>query len=83
VDVYAGVSVSCSSPSLYAFFFWRGILTERYSRIYLCAIAFSTIAVIAAFFVQDISHMMTDNVAVTLQNDGQARKEEKTKSQYV
>jgi hypothetical protein len=61
---------------------WERRLTLLFSRIYLCAIAFSTIAVIAAFFVKDVSHMMTNNVAVTLQNDDQVRKED-TKRQYV
>jgi hypothetical protein len=36
---------------------------------YYAVIAFSIIALIAAFFVKDVTHNMTDSVAVTLQND--------------
>jgi hypothetical protein len=53
-------------------------------RIYYAAIAFSTIAVFASLFVKDISHMMTNNVAVTLKNDDRTeKKDEKSKTQYV
>ena len=55
-----------------------------YRRIYYAAIAFSLVAVIASLFVKDISHMMTNNVAVTLKNDGRAdKKDEKPKTQDV
>ncbi|KAE9992342.1 hypothetical protein EG327_009296 [Venturia inaequalis] len=40
-----------------------------FQRIYYIAIAFSAIAFIAAMFVRDVTHNMTDHVAVTLQND--------------
>jgi hypothetical protein len=39
-------------------------------RIYYAAVSFSTVAVIASFFVKDISHKMTDSIAVTLKNEG-------------
>lgn len=44
-------------------------LLTRCRRIYYIAIAFSAIAFIAAMFVRDVTHNMTDHVAVTLQND--------------
>lgn len=43
------------------------LFTNR--RIYYIAIAFSAMALIAAMFVRDVTHNMTDHVAVTLQND--------------
>jgi hypothetical protein len=52
-------------------------------RIYYAAIAFSTIAVIASFFVKDISHMMTDNVAVTLKNDERGEKKDNAARETV
>jgi hypothetical protein len=38
-------------------------------RIYYAAVAFSTLSLVASFFVKDISHKMTDSVAVTLKNE--------------
>jgi hypothetical protein len=43
---------------------------------YYAVIVFSTIGLIAALFVKDVTHNMTDSVAVTLQND-QPTKEKK------
>jgi Fungal trichothecene efflux pump (TRI12) len=43
-------------------------------RIYFAAVAFSTLSLVASFFVKDVSSNMTDSVAVTLKNDGRDEK---------
>lgn len=45
--------------------------TLVFQRIYYTAIVFSVIAVVASFFVKDVSDKMTNSVAVTLKNDDQ------------
>jgi hypothetical protein len=40
---------------------------------YYAVIAFSMIALVAALFVKDVTHNMTDSVAITLQNDKSAK----------
>ncbi|KAF2403608.1 MFS general substrate transporter [Trichodelitschia bisporula] len=49
-----------------------------FQRIYVAAIIFSAVALVAAFFARDVTHNMTDNVAVQLQNDtpNEKKKEE-------
>jgi len=53
--------------------------TIVFHRIYVAAIAFSTIAVIASFFVADVSDRMTGNTAVRLVEDGGKAPEVKVK----
>ncbi|KAF2664163.1 MFS general substrate transporter [Microthyrium microscopicum] len=58
---------------------WTGTLAFR--RIYYSACAFSALALVASFFVKDISHKMTDNVAIRLTNEkGTAREVRKGES---
>jgi hypothetical protein len=55
---------------------------KAFQNIYYAAVAFSCVAVFASFFVTDISHNMTDNIAVTLTNDKpKASPEEETLKQ--
>jgi hypothetical protein len=49
---------------------------------YYAVIVFSTIGLIAAFFVKDVTHNMTDSIAVTLQND-KSTKEKKIHAEPV
>jgi hypothetical protein len=44
---------------------------------YYAVIAFSIIGLIAALFVKDVTHNMTDSVAVTLQNDKATKEKHK------
>jgi len=43
--------------------------TEGFRNVYIAATAFAAVALIAAFFVKDMSKNMTDNVAVRLDNE--------------
>ncbi|KAF2428787.1 MFS general substrate transporter, partial [Tothia fuscella] len=54
-----------------------------FQRMYYAAIAFSIIALFAAMFVKDVSHNMTENVAVQLQNDKTGLKEKKIYTEPV
>ncbi|GAB7358595.1 hypothetical protein MBLNU230_g2655t1 [Neophaeotheca triangularis] len=42
---------------------------EAFSNMYYAAMAFSAVAIVASLCVKDVSHNMTDSVAVTLTND--------------
>lgn len=53
------------------------LITISYRRIFYTAIAFSVIALVAALFVKDVSHNMTDSVAVRLTNEEGKKETEK------
>lgn len=47
----------------------RWVWGEAFRGVFIAATAFAAVALVAAFFVKDVSKNMTDNVAVRLQNE--------------